>query len=225
MRAFALPTFSEGFIRINLKGREASGVVPKRKYHAECERITNLLRGFRHSQTGEPMILDVKRTRNDPLYDGLDVHFADLIVKFNNACPSVQFVSDSLGEIGLLPHMRAASHTPRGFLMGNGPGVPVHANEIHGNILDLAPTIMCLAGLSPREKLDGKPLIPSLPRLAACLCVRNEDRFLRENLLYHHAVGVEKVFLFADRCSDQTVSTALSFPWVEVYELDPDETA
>lgn len=63
-----------------------------------------------------------------------------------------------------------------------------------------------------------------LPRLAMILCVRNEQRFLRENLLYHHAVGVERAYVFLDRCTDRCEQIAGEFPWAKVSRLDPDES-
>lgn len=48
------------------------------------------------------------------------------------------------------------------------------------------------------------------------MCVHNEAPFLHTNLAYHHAVGVQKAYLFLDRCTDQTEEIARSFPWVNV---------
>ncbi len=224
MRAFALPTFSSGFVRINLRGREGRGVVPFHAYDAECERITQLLREFHHPETGEPMVTDVERTRKDPLDDGLDKPLADLVVSWNNECGEIRFVSDRLGEIGPVLPLRSGSHIPTGFCVGAGASVPLVPERIPGHVLHFAPTILHLAGLQGRQAFDRPPLVLRPTRLAACLCIRNEERFLAENLRYHHAVGVEKIFLFLDRCDDRSREIAASLPWVEAYELDPAET-
>jgi hypothetical protein len=41
MKAFALPAFAAGHIRINLQGRERKGVVPISEYEALCEELTH----------------------------------------------------------------------------------------------------------------------------------------------------------------------------------------
>merc|ERR1711916_253537 len=40
MRAFALPAYSDGYIRINLKGRDANGIVDPKDYERTCDEIT-----------------------------------------------------------------------------------------------------------------------------------------------------------------------------------------
>ena len=224
MRAFALPTFSDGFIRINLQGREGNGKVPFDEYEQECDRILEMLSGIRHAETGEPLILDSQRTRTEPLASGLDLPYADLILTINNECPNAHFILDELGQIGPLPPIRAGSHTKRGFFLGKGPTIPKIDTPLNGKVLDFAPTILSLAGLKSTEPLDGSPLVEPKTRVAACICVRDEERFIRENLLYHHAIGVEKVYLFADRCQDTTIPIASALPFVEVIELDGEET-
>ena len=57
------------------------------------------------------------------------------------------------------------------------------------------------------------------------MCAHNEGAFLRANLSYHRAVGVQRAYLFLDNCSDETESIARSFDWVEVIHRDkPPET-
>ena len=52
------------------------------------------------------------------------------------------------------------------------------------------------------------------------MCAHNEAAFLRANLAYHHAVGVQRAYLFLDHCSDDTEKIAASFPWVEIIHRD-----
>ena len=49
MRAFALPSFSEGYIRINLQGREPQGIVAPADYDALCDELIG-----RAASLGEP---------------------------------------------------------------------------------------------------------------------------------------------------------------------------
>jgi hypothetical protein len=61
-------------------------------------------------------------------------------------------------------------------------------------------------------------------RLAMVACVRNEAAWLPAFLHYHHAVGVEKAYLFCDRCSDASEAIARSFPWIQVFRLAPEQS-
>lgn len=61
------------------------------------------------------------------------------------------------------------------------------------------------------------------PTIAMLMVIRNEERFLREHLLYHHAIGIDRAFLFFDRTMDRSIEMAREFPWVRSFELDPAE--
>lgn len=70
-----------------------------------------------------------------------------------------------------------------------------------------------IAGPSPANRTR-------LPRLAMVMTVRNEALFLQANLLYHHALGVERAYVFLDRCTDGSDQIANSLPWVVPIQLD-----
>lgn len=72
---------------------------------------------------------------------------------------------------------------------------------------------------SPGSKRGGD-------RLAMVMCVRNEARIIEENLRYHHALGVEKAYVYVDMCTDGTEEILATLPWVEVtpYRRSPDIT-
>lgn len=56
--------------------------------------------------------------------------------------------------------------------------------------------------------------------LALVMVVRNEAGLLPYHLAYHHALGVERAYLFLDRCTDHTEAIARSFSWVRVFHRD-----
>lgn len=60
------------------------------------------------------------------------------------------------------------------------------------------------------------------PALAMVLCIRNEADFLAAHLIYHRAVGVQRVYLFLDRCTDHSAEIAAQFDWVQVMRRDRD---
>lgn len=59
-------------------------------------------------------------------------------------------------------------------------------------------------------------------RLAMVTCVKNESELIWPNLHYHHAIGVSKVYVYLDSCSDDTLSIVQSIPWVEPIIIDPE---
>jgi hypothetical protein len=52
------------------------------------------------------------------------------------------------------------------------------------------------------------------------MTVRDEARFLAANLIYHHALGVGRAYIFLDRCTDASGRIAGSFPWVVPFQID-----
>ena len=50
-----------------------------------------------------------------------------------------------------------------------------------------------------------------MPRVALLACVRDEAEFLPAFLLYHNAIGIERVYLFLDRCTDASEDLAGGF--------------
>jgi hypothetical protein len=67
MPAFALPSFYDGRVRINLKRRERHGSVDPARYEKTCEEIETLLRECRNPLTGEPAVDAIERvSTGDP---------------------------------------------------------------------------------------------------------------------------------------------------------------
>jgi predicted AlkP superfamily phosphohydrolase/phosphomutase len=58
--AFPLPSDQNGWIRLNLMGREAQGILNSGKYHETCDRLEAVLRGLR-TEGGKPVVKDVLR--------------------------------------------------------------------------------------------------------------------------------------------------------------------
>jgi hypothetical protein len=156
MRAFALPSFSEGYVRLNVRGREASGLVAPEDYLRVCDEIEELLAGMRDARTGEPMVANVMRTRRSALDADPKLADADLLVQWT-ARP-VDVVDTPRGRIGPLPFQRSGSHVERGFLLAAGPGIPSDSNGAEAHALDLAPTILSLVGAPIPGYMEGRPL-------------------------------------------------------------------
>jgi hypothetical protein len=142
MRAFALPVFYDGRVRINLKGREKQGIVEVSDYAATCDWVEQLLAECRDLRTGQPIVNNIER-RNaaNPLARG--AADADLIITWN---PQIEGIEHPrLGTIGPFPYRRTGGHTDHGFAWLTGPGI---AAGDYGDreALDLTATIRWLLG-------------------------------------------------------------------------------
>ena len=78
MRAFALPSFYDGRIRINMAGRELSGLVCRDRYDATCDEIKSALNSCLDPATGERLVDFIAGHGGDPLTLGPTE--ADLVV-------------------------------------------------------------------------------------------------------------------------------------------------
>lgn len=66
MRAFALPSVSDGYIRLNVRGREAMGLVEPTDFDAVLDALTELVLGLVNPHTGRAAVVRVVRTRRAP---------------------------------------------------------------------------------------------------------------------------------------------------------------
>jgi len=82
-RAFSLPTDQYGWIRVNLKGREAKGIVAIEQYGEVCSQLEDRLRSL-HTPEGKPLVRDVIRTAVCAK-DALVQRVPDLVVHWENA--------------------------------------------------------------------------------------------------------------------------------------------
>src|SRR5262245_26200988 len=157
-RAFTLPTDLEGCIRINLKGREPEGIVePGREYRDLCAEIRAALLELTNPANGA---LAVRRVwvRNEVFPGNRQEQLPDLIVTWNNEAPFTSLASPRSGIIeGESADPRPGTHSPYGFLLAAGAGIPSGVKHF-GHLVDVAPTAMDLLGLTPPAIFDGVPL-------------------------------------------------------------------
>ncbi len=71
---------------------------------------------------------------------------------------------DMLGERGLWYKMSYFEHSARIPLIISRPGRPSAVNQSHAGLLDLAPTLLELAGIEVPDVMDGASLVPLLNR-------------------------------------------------------------
>jgi len=161
MPAFALPSFYDGRIRINLAGREAKGTVAVEDYHASLEALEDLLRACVDPVSGQPVVASIERSVcNDPR--DLAPSQADLTVVWRD-CP-LGLVHPELGRIGPLPYRRTGGHTGRyGMAMIAGKGVAPGDYGVR-SAFDVAPTIVDLLGARPTRPMSGESVLDLVSR-------------------------------------------------------------
>lgn len=155
---FAVPTFDDSLLRINLAGREAHGVVPADGYKRACADATAFLRALVDVRTGRPAVAEVTLLRAD---DPLDPHgpSADLVATWNGTPDAL--AHPEVGVVGPLPHARTGGHSTNGFAFVAGDGIrPGERGERPA--ADLTPTLLGLVG-SDSTGLDGSPLLGATP--------------------------------------------------------------
>ena len=170
--AFSLTTCLNGYIRINLRGREKNGTVePGEEYDQLCSAIIEDLKTFVDADTKEPIVEQVMRS--DELFgSGLRLQFLpDLIVRWAST-PSINqrtIVSNRYPSLSIsMPKLnldgRSGNHSSEGFLLAVGSGIRHNSKVESGNILDLAPTIFALLGIHKPVQMCGNSLLTNNKR-------------------------------------------------------------
>ena len=168
--AFTLKADLQGYVRINLRGREQRGIVaPGAAWEELCTRITEGLLSFRDAETGEPFVAAVERIervypdgdRRDRLPD-LVVLWSDAPAGSHVAVDSPQFGRVGRSTPGRIPNGRSGNHRGEGFIIASGPGIPEARRLGSGiGVIDLAPTVVRLLSAHAAVPLAGRP-IPEL---------------------------------------------------------------
>lgn len=161
MKAFAIPSFSEGYIRINLKGREPDGIVLLEEYNALCEELTQELYQLTNPRTSKSIVKKVVRTRQSPTERDPKLPDADIVVIWAEQ-PADVVDHPQFGRIGPVPYRRTGSHRARGFVTIKGDGITPGSTLQKGHGVDLAPTILELMGAPIPDYMDGKPLLKNV---------------------------------------------------------------
>lgn len=174
-RAISLAADLHGFVRINLAGREAEGIVQPDEYESLCGTIAEGLADFRDADTGVPAVSRViRRAELYPRGARADL-LPDLIVVWSDA-PAAEhraLVSERCGRVewpapGGNPDGRSGNHRLQGWIAGAGPSIAEGAEIRAATILDIAPTALALLGRNPHAGMTGAPL----PQLTAGRALR-----------------------------------------------------
>ncbi len=119
-RAFALPTDQHGWIRINLKGREAQGIVPVTDYEHTCDELEKLV-GALKSEDGRPLVRKITRT-SQRAEDALGQRLPDLIIHWEDAVfKSPLKIKDLPKGPENIGRKYVGQHSLEGFCIFRGP--------------------------------------------------------------------------------------------------------
>jgi predicted AlkP superfamily phosphohydrolase/phosphomutase len=156
-RAFTLPTDLEGYIRINLKGREPQGIVqPGAEYDALCANIRSSLLALKNPTTGRPAVEAVWLCHQ--VFAGRrQQQLPDLVVSWNDEAPITALEGPGLERIEEpSPDPRTGTHSTKGFMLAHGSGIARATRR--GKLEQVAPTILDLLGLPAESGFDGPPI-------------------------------------------------------------------
>lgn len=165
-RFFPVPMDAAGYVRINLKGREAQGIVEPAEYDQLCGQLEKWIGGLRDAETGEgitgPIVCAYRDA--DPAAPARHL-LPDLVIPFSGrrAMESRRLVCSELPGFEYrvprqLPSGRSGNHTDGAWLVAQGPGVlPGEATTRH-NIIDILPTALQWLGRAPDPRAQGKPI-------------------------------------------------------------------
>jgi predicted AlkP superfamily phosphohydrolase/phosphomutase len=157
MRAFALPSLYDGRVRINVRGREAAGLVEPAEYEAVCDEVEELVRDCVDPRTGEGVVRLVERPGRGHDPRDLGGGTADLIISWRGGAFGLRHPVHGL--IGPVPYRRTGGHTgPHGFASVSAPGVIPGEHGVRP-AFDISPTIVDLLGAAPVDGLTGNTFL------------------------------------------------------------------
>ena len=117
-RAFCLPTDQYGWIRVNLRGREAEGIVAA-EYDELCVELEQMLVTLR-SENGEQLVQNVTRTSANSL-DARDNPLPDLVVHWHDAAfASSLKIKGSKVPTTMVSKKTTGQHASAGFCIYRG---------------------------------------------------------------------------------------------------------
>jgi predicted AlkP superfamily phosphohydrolase/phosphomutase len=156
MDAFALPSFYDGRVRINLVGREADGRVPVSEYEARCDELEALLRECRDPATGAEVVDYVERVEGrSPLTLGPTE--SDMVVVWKGTFCALEH--PALGRVGPIPFRRTGGHTGRyGMAYLSNAGAEAGDRGVRSSF-DVVPTLCELLGEPVPSGLSGDSLL------------------------------------------------------------------
>jgi len=157
-RSVAFSKGNYGQIYVNVKGREANGIVADDEYEAVREAIIERLRALKDPLTTESWVGQVFRREDiysGPLVgDAPDIAFLPADMRYlplgNADFTSNKFMVDAFGISGC--------HRMNGVMIANGSAITPGCSLDAARIYDMAPTLLHLSDQSVPDDMDGRVL-------------------------------------------------------------------
>ena len=160
-RAFAHPADNQGYVRLNLRGRERDGVVPGEDADEQLAELAAGLKSF-HDPDGAPAIASVERTADTYVGRRAD-RLPDLVVRWAQR-PATRIDALHSGRFGVVRRHghgtgRAGNHPPGDAWAILIPGRSRHVEPRRPpRLVDIAATVAVVTG-AELEGLAGEPLL------------------------------------------------------------------
>lgn len=168
-RAFPMLADADGYVRVNLAGREAEGIVaPGSEYEDVCDRICSGLSSFVEMETGRPLasrvcraseLLPAASARVLSRFPDVTVQWSDIPVASVRAVTSPDFGEIRWPAPGRVVDGQSGNHRSEGWLIAAGPRISPGMDLGRAHNLDLVPTVFTLLGVTPPEGIEGEPLV------------------------------------------------------------------
>jgi len=156
MPAFALPSFYDGRVRVNLKGREAAGIVELSDYERVLGDIERIACECIDPATGKSAVDFVEYTAPQDPRDLAETQ-ADLVLVWKS--PAAAFEHPSLGRIGPVPYRRPGGHTgPSGVAYIRGADLSAGERGTR-SAYDVLPTLIELLGTRTNAPISGRSML------------------------------------------------------------------
>lgn len=151
--------FVESGLRVNLKGREPSGIVPQRRYEEVRSEIIDILQGLTDPDTGTPLFKAVVPREEE--YSGPHIdNGADVLVVPNDGYFLYDAPDKAEGQLvdDLPLSLNTGFHRRNGVLLAWGEGIRERGRAPLAIIEDVTPTVLARMGLPVATSMDGRPL-------------------------------------------------------------------
>jgi predicted AlkP superfamily phosphohydrolase/phosphomutase len=161
MAAFALPSYYDGQIRLNVRGREGCGIVAPAEYDAVCRDVAAALCACTDPRTGQSVVREVIRTHpGDPM--AVSETEADMIILWQGSPLALQ--PPGADPIGPLAYRRPGGHTGgHGLSLWLGADFSPGTHGVH-SAFDVVPTLIDYLTGSSDPACDGQSFLAEIAR-------------------------------------------------------------
>ena len=155
MRAFVLPGYSEGLVRLNVAGRDGPAGIAPQDFDRACEELSEMIGALVDARSGKPIVAGVARVRKAP-QDEVAASAADLIVSWNEDIGTDVVDHPVHGRIGPVPFFRTGGHSTDGFVLARGAGFTPGVRLAPITTPDFTATLLSQLGVAIPPHVRGR---------------------------------------------------------------------